>query len=381
MRVAVICDLLEEGWTSMNLVGEMLFQHLSTEHKNSVIAQLVRPQMRRQFYLGGAISQKQFKIDRILNRFWHYPRHVERIRSRYDLFHIVDHSYSQLVHSLPPDRTVVTCHDLDTFRCILEPVSEQRSKPFRMMAKRILSGLNKAARVTCDSHSTRNELISYDLLPPERVTVVHNGVSPVFSPKPESGADTKVQHLLGPPNQHSLDLLHVGSTIPRKRVDVLLKVFAKIREDFPSARLIRVGGAFTNEQCQLAETLGLNNSVLVLQFLEERILAAVYRRAALLLQTSEREGFGLPIVEALASGTPVLASDLPVLREVGGSAAAYCAVGDVTAWVEAATSLLKERQEDAERWAGHKSECVLHARQFSWSEYARNMVAIYKELM
>ena len=64
----------------------------------------------------------------------------------------------------------------------------------------------------------------------------------------------------------------------------------------------------------------------------DRTLAAVYRRAALVLQPSEAEGFGLPVAEALACGTPVLASDLAVLREVGGEAAVYRAVGDVPAW-------------------------------------------------
>ena len=69
----------------------------------------------------------------------------------------------------------------------------------------------------------------------------------------------------------------------------------------------------------------------VLPFVDRRVLAAVYRRVALLLQTSDREGFGLPVAEAMTCGTPVVASDLPALREVGGPAATYCPVGDVDA--------------------------------------------------
>ena len=79
-------------------------------------------------------------------------------------------------------------------------------------------------------------------------------------------------------------------------------------------------------------------------------LAAVYRRAALALQPSEAEGFGLPVAEAMACGTPVLASDLPVLREVGGEAAVYRPVADVPAWSEAALNLLAERQAQHATW-------------------------------
>jgi glycosyltransferase involved in cell wall biosynthesis len=144
--------------------------------------------------------------------------------------------------------------------------------------------------------------------------------------------------------------------------------------------MVRAGGEFEDSQLRLIEELRLGGSIVVLPFLEERTLAAVYRRAALLLQPSEREGFGLPVVEAEASGLPVLASDLPVLREVGGRAAAYRVVGDVRAWAEAAVSLLKERAEEPARWESRRADGVSHAARFSWDEYARRMASIYSEL-
>ncbi len=85
-------------------------------------------------------------------------------------------------------------------------------------------------------------------------------------------------------------------------------------------------------------------------------LAAVYRRAALAFQPSDAEGFGLPVAEALACGTPVLASDIPVLREVGGAAASYAPVGDADAWSEAALALLDPTRRDGpDRPAGPAS--------------------------
>ena len=178
-----------------------------------------------------------------------------------------------------------------------------------------------------------------------------------------------------------MELLHVGSTIPRKRADVLLNVVAALRRKDPGVRLIQAGGAFTASQRRLAGRLGLDGHIAVLPFLSPRVLAAVYRRAALLLQTSDREGFGLPVVEAMACGTPVVASDVPALREVGGPATTYCRVGDVERWTAAAAVLLEERADDPERWRTRQAEGIAWARRFDWQAHARATADIYRELL
>ena len=101
----------------------------------------------------------------------------------------------------------------------------------------------------------------------------------------------------------------MGSTVPRKRIDILIRVFSEVKKKTPNVRLIRSGGSFTADQTMMIEKLGLRDSVTVLPFLERRHLASVYRRASVVLQPSEREGFGLPVIEAMASGTPIVASD------------------------------------------------------------------------
>lgn len=380
-RVAVVCDLLEENWPSMDLVAEMLLRHLG-DPVSSVEAVRVRPHMVRRFgrMRVAGMGRAGHNVDRVINRFWHYPRHLKRA-GNFDLFHVIDHSYAQLVHSLPPGRTVVTCHDLDAFRCLIGSPAEPRSKPFRMMMGRVLEGLRKAARVTCDSNHTRDELLASGLVPPGRAVVVRNGVSPAYTTRADPAADAEAGRLLDALPPGAPYLLHVGSTIPRKRVDVLLRVYAEVRGRLPHVRLVRVGGAFTDSQNRLVRELGLEGSITVLPFLDERVLAAVYRRAALLLQPSEREGFGLPVVEALACGTDVLASDLAVLHEVGGAAAAYCPVGDVTSWAESTVSLLTGRPSEPERRAERRKANVSQASKFSWAEYARQMTSIYEELL
>jgi glycosyltransferase involved in cell wall biosynthesis len=381
-RVGVVCDMLEENWFSMNLVADMLLAGLQNAGSEGFAAAGLRPTMRRRLARAGTSTGARFNADRLLNRFRDYPRFLQRRRDEFDLFHVVDHSYSQLLHSLPHERTIITCHDLDTFRCVLEPEAEPRPALFRAMTRRVLEGFRKAARVACDSRATRDELVAHKLLPPERVVVIPNGVHPAFTREPDADAVREVERLLGREGDGFVDLLHVGSTIRRKRIDVLLKVFASVRKKFPRARLVRVGGPLTREQQARAEGLGVGASIVSLPHLSPETLAAVYRRAALLLLPSEREGFGLPLVEASACATPSVVSDLPVLREVGGEdAVTYCSVADVDAWASEIVRLLEERETDPQSWARRRESCARRAAQFTWREYVTKVVALYREVL
>jgi glycosyltransferase involved in cell wall biosynthesis len=386
-RIGVICDFREENWPSMDLVAEMLLLHLRQNHGDEFTASAICPPIHRRLTSravggnGSGFKSKLFNADRVLNRYWDYPRLVSGLRDQFDLFHLIDHSYGQLLHQLPAERSVVTCHDLDTFQCLLEPEQEPRSVFFKKMMESTLSGFQKAARVSCDSVATRDQLLAYKVVPPERAVVVSNGVHPSCTPEPNVAADAAVSRLIGEPAPDRIDILHVGSTIPRKRIDLLLQIFAKVRDAFPNARLLRVGGDFTIEQRRLANQLKLNESILVLPRIEPDVLAAIYRRSAVLLQPSEREGFGLPVVEALACGAPVVASDLPVLREVGGDAVIYCAVGDVACWREAVVNLLSARHDDSGPWLEQRRRGFAAAAKFSWAQYASKMVDLYRDLL
>ena len=378
MRIGVVCDLVEENWSSMDLVGMMLEQGLRTFEPDLKSTRLC-PAMKRRFTRVRNASRFMFNGDRMLNRFWDYPRWLRGRRNEFDIFHIVDSSYSQLVHQLPPERTIVTCHDLDTFRSVLEPSHERRSLAFRTMSKHTLSGFRKAAKIICPSASTRENILAFGLVDPGRVSVVANGVHPDFSIKPAGAADRKADELLGPPRKS--DLLHVGTTIPRKRVDTLLEVLALTRSKIPEARLIQAGGKLTDDQNALAGRLNVQNAVIVLPHLERSVLASVYRRSAALLLPSEREGFGLPLIEAMACGTPVIASDIAALREAGGTAAWYCTVGDTRSWSASASLLLHERVNDSEARSRRSAQCIERASRFSWTEYAKSMAAIYRDLL
>jgi glycosyltransferase involved in cell wall biosynthesis len=248
------------------------------------------------------------------------------------------------------------------------------------MTRRILSGLQKAAHVCCDSWATRNELLSRGLVPENRTTVIPLGVHPAMNEPPVPAADARVTELLGDRSGLNTYLLHVGSTIRRKRIDLLLDVFARLQQKRTDLRLLRVGGPFTSAQESQVERLGLSNSILVLPFLSPAELAVVYRRSAILLLPSEGEGFGLPVIEALANGTPVLASDLPVLHEAGGDAAEYAEVGNVEDWCAKSDALLTEHG-GSEQWRIRRERCQQQAAKFSWEQTAGLVAQVYAQVL
>lgn len=379
--VAVIADLLEEEWPSMDLVADMLVDCLRREYRDALSVTLVRPPMlRRATRLPAAGGLRPaFTMDRFMNRLRDYPRHVRGIATAFDVFHIVDHSYAHLVHELPAQRVLVTCHDLDAFRSVLEPEAERRSLPFRLMTRRILGGIRKAGHVACDTEATREALVARAGIEASRTSVVHNGPHPSCRPAPEPAADSEAARVLGPA-AGSPYLLHVGSTIARKRIDILLRVFAGVKAHHPDVRLVRVGGPLTGDQRALARELGIEPAIVVLPFLDRNTLAAVYRRSALVLLTSEREGFGLPVLEALACGTQVVASDIDALREVGGPAIDYCPPDDVRAWVETVSLRLSQSVAEPELTLARREAGLARAAAFSWSRYTADVVALYRRL-
>lgn len=368
-RLALLPDFRAEGWPSMDLCADLLMSHLPGDF----VAELVCPRFRRLLTRLPVVGKKNaaFNADRLLNRFLHFPRYARAHARRFNLFHVVDHSYAQLVHSLPCDRTGVYCHDLDAFRSVLEPARDTRSWWFRNLTERILGGLKKAAVVFHSTRGVGDEIRRLGLIDPGKLIHAPYGVASEFSHSPASP----------PPPLPWLDalagvpwVLHVGSCIPRKRIDVLLEVVAEARRDNPDLRLVKVGGEWTEEQGKKIERLGLKNAVVHKTGLSRGELAEVYRRAPVVLVPSEAEGFGLPVIEALACGSAVVASDLPVLREVGGEVVTFRAVADVPAWAEAVVEHLntpRVTEVDASlKWAAR----------YTWASHAATIAEAYRRI-
>ena len=170
-------------------------------------------------------------------------------------------------------------------------------------------------------------------------------------------------------------VLHVGSNIPRKRLDLLLDVFAAARVVVSGLRLVQVGGPWPHSRVEQISRLGIAQAVSQVQALTRDQLAELYRRTTAVLVPSEAEGFGLPVVEALACGAPVIASNIPSLCEVGGDAVIYRTVADVPAWIDAVVQVILRPATIPSRDAR-----LARAARFTWLEHARIIGETYLAL-
>jgi glycosyltransferase involved in cell wall biosynthesis len=377
-RIGLVCDLAEENWPSMDLVAEMLFENLRTRHSDHFTVERIRPPFRRRASRIPRLRDRRaaHNFDRVLNRFVDYPRAIRRRRKDFDLFHVIDHTYAHLVRDMPPGRAIVTCHDTEAFRPLLHEPCGPRARLMASMARRILDGMRRAEAIACVSCATIDELVRNRFVTAAQVTLVPNGTHPDFTSSANPAADAEAARLLGAISKDRPELLNVGSTVARKRIDILLRVVAAVRGQMPNVRLVRVGGALTNEQARLADKLGVSAAIVHLPFVSTAVLSAVYRRAAALIVTSEAEGFCLPIAEALACGTAVVASDLPATRETGGEAVRYVPVGEVGGYARALLEAIDERRESARSEAG-----LQQAAKFSWDEHTKKICALYRSVL
>jgi glycosyltransferase involved in cell wall biosynthesis len=291
----------------------------------------------------------------------------------FDFYHIADHSYAHLALVLPPERTGVYCHDIDAFRSLLEPEQEPRPAWYQAMSRRILRGLQSCAVVFYSTAEVRKQIEHYQLVEPSRLVQAPLGIATEFSINTgnQSNIDQGILKQIG----NVPYLLHVGSCIPRKRIDILLDVFAQVRSIHPELQLVKVSGEWTQSQQQQIADLNISKSIIHLQGLERATIAALYQRASAVLLTSEAEGFGLPVIEALACGAIVVASDIPVLREVGGQGVIYCPTADVSTWVETVSKLLLNST-----IVPSLNMRLSQAQKYSWSNHAQIIAQSYLKL-
>lgn len=335
----------------MDLCSDMLVKHAPQGETLEVSL----PKFKK--ILGYFSFQKARNFDRWYNRWRVYPRHVAGLAGRPGFFHIVDHSYSQLSHSLPSERVGIYCHDLDAFKCLTNPDTEPRPEWYKMMMRQVRDGFVRARIVFCSTEVTRNFLMGWKVWDPESIHVVPYGIAEEFK-------------AIGrrEPGDY---LLHVGSCIPRKRIDLLLDAFRLLSLRRSSLTLIQAGGEFTPLQLKQIRESDLSNRVSQRRNLSREDLASLYRGARCLLVTSDAEGFGLPVIEGLACGTRVVSSDIPSLREVGEGLVGYFPPGDSKACADA-TEIALDRS--------HPVVSQTWLKKWQWRRFSERIFQVYKSL-
>jgi glycosyltransferase involved in cell wall biosynthesis len=267
---------------------------------------------------------------------WRLPRLLRQIRPRLGHYQ----------HSLPlrtSGASVVTVHDL-SFERDPELMPRRDRWVFKIVVPR---SAKRADRVIAVSDRTRDDLLELYGLAEEKIRVIPHGVDPAFSPGGGEGGGY---------------LLFVGAVQRRKDPRAALEAALELRMPLVVAGPER-------ERALAAELRRLGADLR--GYVEKRELVRLYRGAAALVVPSRYEGFGLPVLEAMASGTPVVAAPDPALVEVAGQAAVYADQGDLSgAILHALDHRAELKAAGLERAAG-----------FSWAEAARKTVDVYRELL
>jgi glycosyltransferase involved in cell wall biosynthesis len=266
----------------------------------------------------------------------------------------------------------LTCHDL--IPIILREYSSRI--PGALSAKIVVERMRyrRARRILAVSHATKRDLCERLQIDPSRVDVVWHGVDHhVFHPQAEIGELERLQALLGTTAPY---VLYVGAGDPRKDLDTLLNAFARsrLRADAILAIAGKLGDKRATSLHKLAKKLGIAGRLNILGYVDEGLVAPLYRHATAHVFVSRYEGFGFPVVEALAAGCPTITSPASSLDEVAGDGAVIVPSGEP----EALAAALETLCFDSERRDQLRERGLRQASKFPWRSCAVETLAFWR---
>ncbi len=293
--------------------------------------------------------------------------------------HLTSQNQASAVAFRQPKHLVITVHDLITLACRQQPeitgYLKFYDKFFDNLAAR---GLKKADMLITDSEQTKKDIIKHLGYPAERIKVIYLGIDhQTFKPLVVSEDFYNKYNL----NKETAYILYVGSEDPRKNLGRLLEAFAQLTNKLPNVQLLKVGSArFPQERLKLltlASSLNIADKVRFFEQVSDTDLALFYNVAGVLVFPSLYEGFGWPPLEALACGTPVVASNTASLPEIVGEAGLCVNPYDVTALSNALERVLTDQTLSASlRRMG-----LTQAAKFSWERTACETLSVYKAVL
>ena len=284
-----------------------------------------------------------------------------------ELFHATEH----LLLPLRGVPTVLTVHDL-IFRRY--PAHHKRLNRWYLNATMPLF-CRRAGHIIAVSEQSKRDIVEAYSVAPEKITVIYEAADPRFCPQPANTA-AAVRTRYGLPDRY---LLFVGTIEPRKNLARVLAVFERLHAKRLTDALVIVGkrGWLYDDFFARLEGSPAKQAVIFPGFVPDTDLPAVYAAAQAFAFPSEFEGFGLPVLEAMACGTPVVCSNTSSLPEVAGDAALLVDPLEVDALTDALGRVLR----DPALAADLRARGLAQAARFSWARAAEETLAVYRRVM
>ncbi|MCB0195190.1 MAG: glycosyltransferase family 4 protein [Anaerolineae bacterium] len=326
--------------------------------------------------LPAALSHVPYKTVNIGNKPWRmgvfasqltrWP--MDNIFGATEIFHATNH----LLAHFRQARTVYTLHDLIFLRY------PQHHKNYnRWYLTLTMPHYLKAADVIITpSECSRRDALEFYNLPEQKIKVIYEAAAPHFKPTPDPDDLRRVRQKYSVPDQF---ILHVATIEPRKNLNRLLDAFKAILPHRPDLKLVFIGkkGWLYDSFFQHITDLGLEACVVFPGYVDETDLPVFYQLAKLFVFPSLYEGFGLPPLEAMSCGVPVVSSNSSSLPEVVGDAGLLVDPTDTAALSQAMRRVL----DDADLRAELKQRSLRQAAQFSWEKTVEEHKAVYASLM
>lgn len=314
-------------------------------------------------------------VKKYYEQYWHYPSELNRIEA--DVFHVIDHSDGYLSRWLRRrDRlNVVTCHDLIN---LAQPDVFKGCARFPWMSmalwKWAVEGMHQANRVITVSAYTKQDTIKYLGIADQDITVIPNAVDKAFQPLPSD-------HIQSIRRRYNLPaktfcLFNIGSSNPRKNILAILAAVAELKKKDIPVHFLKAGVDFNPEQKQFIQSHELAASTTYVGQVDETALIELYNAADCLLAPSLYEGFGFTLLEAMASGTPVITANVTAMPEVAGDAAILVNPLNVEEIAQAVRRLyahLDQRETLVSKGLERSS-------QFTWENTAEQVARVYEQV-
>ena len=284
------------------------------------------------------------------------------------------HEPHYVLPPLTPCRSVVTIHD-----CIHLMFPQYLPNRFAHLYARAFmwTATRQAARILTVSEASKRDILRFFAIPADKVQVIYNAIDGRFLTPPDEATTERVRQ------RYQLDhpfVLYVGNIRPHKNIERTIDAFGRTREDGPTGlKLVIIGDEVSKYPSlrQMVHRHKLDKHVRFLGFQPQETLASFYRLARAFVFPSLYEGFGLPPLEAMACGTPVITSNVSSLPEVAGDAALLVDPYDVEALARAMVRIVTDQPlRDMLVARG-----LARARQFSWTESVAKIRSVYMDVL